>query len=340
MEPDLEWMTNSGRAQDVLQTIYEITRFSEGQYSPFFQNCGLYAVGSSINQKNPNDLDLVLVGLDFRAIAKYDKIFLQDPETLIAEEIVIKPAIARQKGVINPMSFMCNSSGLHSLWHPLPEAPPNKKVAIKGKSKEVEVGEQDRLEDLDDVHQFMLNGIEYKGEHWAYNVQKGMAGGTALNLTNYCLRQGSISQLVKDFHESITSSFGRTQNHWNMVTPFEPYFHQRECFLTCRFNIHEYGCPADKEYAKNKCECLPIDLIVHAENLHPRYWKQHQQKLNYPYICLHEWPKADETAERPILTNLPQPEFIDPEGKERIRPHKYFFDFLRTAPIKINASTL
>lgn len=344
MEFDLEnWLDNTGRVQDTLKAMYEIVEFSKGVYSKFFQNCGLYAVGSSLRQKRPNDVDLVLVGLDFRAVAEYDKIFLQDPETLIAEEIVIPPALARRRGVINPLSFMVSPNRLKSAWHPLPEAPGTKerqnpvwkkRLLNDGSSAlEAEVVQQDRLEDLDSVHQFMLEGIEYKGEYWAYNFQKGMAGSTALSLNNYCLRRGTISQLVEDFHRDIASAFGQDQHSWNLVTPFEPYFHQEESFLTCRFNIHEDRCSAKKEFTDDRCACRPIDLIIHAENLHARYWKQHQKGLNYHYACLHEWPKVEEITERPILTNLPYPEFIDPDGRGRVKPHRYFLEFLRTTPI-------
>jgi hypothetical protein len=338
-----DWLSRSGRAQDILRTIYEITQFSESTYAPFFQNCGLYAVGSSLKNGRPNDVDLVLVGLDFRAVAKYDKIFLQDPETLIAEEIVIPPALARQRGVVNSLSCMVSSSGVQSLWHPLPEAPGSKKeLGNEGRKRigegdglaEIEPVEPDRLEDLDYVHQSMLQGIEYRGEYWAYNFQKGMAGSTALNLDNYCLRQGSASQLVVDFFKAISSAFGQDQYLWHLVTPFEPYFHQQEYFLTCRFPIHEEECPARSEMSDENCRCLPIDLIVHAENLHVVHWKQHQRTLNYPFACLHEWPRAGETTARPILTDLPYPEFIDPRGKERVRRNKYFL-FLREAPINV-----
>ncbi len=343
MEFDLEqWLSRCGRAGDVLQTLYETIEFSKGEYAPFFQNCGLYVVGSSLGKEKSKDIDLVLVGLDFRAVADYDKIFLQDPQTLIDEEIVIRPDLARKMGVTNPFSCVISSSGAKSLWRPLPEAPgyenrlgENNASLIGSGALEAELLKPDRLEDLDDNLRFMLEGIEHKGEYWAYNFQKGMAGSTALNLTNYCLRQGSISQLVRDFHKQLASAFRQDDYSWHLTTPFEPYFHEAECYLTSRFGIHEEDCPSNSASSDKDCACKPIDFIIHSENLYVDSWKEHQKATNAPFAVLHQWPKVSQTYERPILTNMPYPEFIDPSGIKRVKPHKYFFDFLRTTPINV-----
>lgn len=61
------------------ETKKEISVFSEAviEYmkstaQKIFDVCGLYVVGSSLTSNLPNDVDIVLVGLDFREIFDYD----------------------------------------------------------------------------------------------------------------------------------------------------------------------------------------------------------------------------------------------------------------------------
>jgi len=335
------WLSNAGRANDLLQVIHETIEFSRGEYAPFFQNCGLYAVGSSLTENQPNDIDLVLVGLDFRAVASYDKVFLQDPETLIEQEIVIDPELARERGVVSPFIFTVRPDGMDSLWHSLPERPrqrigeDNDTKRICNGPQGVEIDEPDRLEDLSGLEQYMLEGIEHNGKYWAFNYQGSMITSQALSLETYCLRKGKLSKLVKEFYQHVASSIEK-YDRFNIETPFEPYFHEDEYFLTTRYISHEIGCPSQVGSNKKPCDCRPIDLIIHAENLYVNSWKRHQEALNYPYLCLHEWPKASEETKRPILTDLPQPEFIDPSGEKRVKIHRYFAEYLRKAPINID----
>lgn len=46
----------------------------------FLSTCGLYIVGSSLVRMNPNDIDITLVGLDFRSVFTYGKRFLNGPQ--------------------------------------------------------------------------------------------------------------------------------------------------------------------------------------------------------------------------------------------------------------------
>ncbi len=248
---------------------------------------------------------------------------MQDPEALIEQKIVIPADVARMMGTTSPFGMMpITKDGLKSLWSSLPERP----------------DDPDNLDDLGMIDQYMLDGIEHGGRHWCYNVQKGMAGGQALSLNNYCLREGSSTPLVGNFHRDIAGErygFGCDAHHWRLLTPFEPYFHPKDWFLTMSFRLHEEGCEAREEYKRDEkdCSCLPIEVIIHAENLHTVYWKQHQQGTNFDFAALHEWPDAGNLiAERPVITRLPHPEFVDPAGAERVKWHPYF-TFLEPTPI-------
>ncbi len=80
---------NSKYVNDFLKGIIEFSKNPD--YSKLFRTCGLYAVGSSVmpDRDEFNDIDITLVGLEFRAIFDYNGIFLKDPETLIEEEIIL-----------------------------------------------------------------------------------------------------------------------------------------------------------------------------------------------------------------------------------------------------------
>jgi hypothetical protein len=334
----MDWYSSTHRAIDVVKLVSYILEFSKGRYSKFFQNCGLYAVGSSLERENPNDIDIVLVGLDFRAVAEYDKVFLQDPETLIEKKIVITPELARKRGVISPLVFSIGQTGMESVWHPLPEAPKKQPQANRPGSGalQAEPLQQDRMEELPEHIQFMLMGIEHRGASWAFNYQMAMANSTAMTLDHYCQRQGKTSKLASALLDRACSAFGQDLS-MSFASPFEPYFHEPEYYLTVRAQIHERKCPVWKKSSFDNCQCLPIDLMIHAENLHTKFWKEHQQTTRSPYLCLHEWEKAEEMSERPTITKLAQPQFIDPQGKERAKWHPYF-SYLRTAPINVQCS--
>lgn len=54
------------KRKNALYVIDSILKFSEEQYSDFFQTCGLYAVGSTVNGRSrQRDTDIVLVGMTF-----------------------------------------------------------------------------------------------------------------------------------------------------------------------------------------------------------------------------------------------------------------------------------
>jgi len=88
-----QWLHSlNGNGGVVSKFIDDILRLSaETDNERFFSTCGLYAIGSSLKPESSDDvdLDITLVGLDFRAVFKYGWIYLQDPETLIASEIVV-----------------------------------------------------------------------------------------------------------------------------------------------------------------------------------------------------------------------------------------------------------
>src|SRR3989344_6199389 len=75
--------------ENVKELINDIFEFSQqNEYKKYFSTCGLYSVGSSLTGKY-NDIDLTLVGLDFRSVFNYDKCYLRDSEKLIENELVI-----------------------------------------------------------------------------------------------------------------------------------------------------------------------------------------------------------------------------------------------------------
>lgn len=68
--------------KDVQQLKSDIVEFvdSEPMYGRLFSNCGLYLVGSSLVKEDPKDIDVTLVGLDFRNIFTYGERFLNGPQ--------------------------------------------------------------------------------------------------------------------------------------------------------------------------------------------------------------------------------------------------------------------
>jgi hypothetical protein len=87
---------------DCLENVIEL---SQGQdVSPYFSTCGLYAVGSSLQRPDYNDIDLVLVGMDFRTVFLYDKVYLRDPQALVDSGLVVPAsdpkALAKECGTV------------------------------------------------------------------------------------------------------------------------------------------------------------------------------------------------------------------------------------------------
>jgi len=85
------WLNNLSEEERafVNRFVDDLIIFSLKDFYPdVFETCGLYGVGSSLRGEH-KDIDITLVGLDFRTLFEYDHIFLQDPETLIEEEIVV-----------------------------------------------------------------------------------------------------------------------------------------------------------------------------------------------------------------------------------------------------------
>ena len=73
---------------DVNKITEDVINFSS-RYKKFFSSCGLYQVGSSVAGEH-NDIDVVLAGLDFRAVASYDGVYLKDAETLVKRGFAVE----------------------------------------------------------------------------------------------------------------------------------------------------------------------------------------------------------------------------------------------------------
>ncbi len=72
-----EWFERIGaeNTDHVNEFVYRLLEFSKNpEYSRLFNTCGLYSVGSSVmpDKDEFNDIDITLVGLDFRAVFDYD----------------------------------------------------------------------------------------------------------------------------------------------------------------------------------------------------------------------------------------------------------------------------
>ena len=153
-EEIVSWLRSLGNAQmmRVLEFIATIFKFAEKK-KEFFQGCGLYVVGSSLKGGGFNDVDIVLVGLDFRAVVRYDRIFLMDPEILIQKEILVEPCcflvIKEEEGdypeVLKPTTD--------------PDASEN-------------------------IEAWGRMGLEHKGLRYDYNIDRLM--GKSLSLEGYC----------------------------------------------------------------------------------------------------------------------------------------------------------
>src|SRR3989338_1027742 len=70
--------------QSEIEKIIDVSKKYFSEHSNFFRNCGFYVVGSSLVRPDFDDIDLVLVGLDFREVFSYTDAFL-DPDKLSEE---------------------------------------------------------------------------------------------------------------------------------------------------------------------------------------------------------------------------------------------------------------
>lgn len=75
--------------EEIYRLSENIADYTKRTAQKIFDVCWLYIVGSSLISDKPNDIDVVLVGLDFREIFDYGWIYLRNPRTLIDEEIVV-----------------------------------------------------------------------------------------------------------------------------------------------------------------------------------------------------------------------------------------------------------
>ncbi len=282
------WLESLEREQALfcVNNITKILAFAE-KNKAFFQGCGLYIVGSSLkNNQEFNDIDVVLVGLDFRAIVAYDKIFLMDPKTLIEKEVLVEPR-------------------LFSI--------------LKGDKDDPEVIKPvTQCSDADDEYNWEAYGrmgLEYNGILYDYNIEE--CAWEALNLIGYCSYHAKSSPLMQDLNESFSSEKNDGLDTSWFNDPFENYsFGPKMSFLVYRFSI---GINTDLPTVHAKLQDIkPIDFCIHTENLQLEEWKRYQQALNLSYVMLKEWPQKSNV--RKIITDLEYPSFIDPNGVNRVRP--------------------
>lgn len=75
--------------QQVREFYDAILDFSTTVYSEYFESCGLYLVGSTLQKVDSHDIDITLVGLDFRALYSYDRCYLGDTDALIESKRLV-----------------------------------------------------------------------------------------------------------------------------------------------------------------------------------------------------------------------------------------------------------
>lgn len=280
----VSWLERVGyhQAMYILRCVAKVFKFAEAK-EDFFRGCGLYAVGSSLHKENFNDIDLVIAGLDFRAVVSYDKIFLMDPETLIKEGVLVKPQ--------------------HFL------------VIENEESAEPEIHQPvTSIQNPDFItflHAFNRFGLSHNGVEYDYNFEEhGWLSGT---LHGYCSNQARPSSLIKQINELFNPDDAFSLNH-----PFDNYgFEGNQSSIVYRFSV-----PAENDNlpgVRNSILSLikPVEISIHAENLYREAWKKHQVSSKLPYLTLREWPSKNSGRERKIITDLSYPRFIDPNGEKR-----------------------
>ncbi len=211
-----EWRVDTpGLAEGWLQSLQESDRLfvrsvvealialSRTEYAPFLENCGLYAVGSSLCHRKYDDIDLVVAGLDFRAVMEYDKIFLQDPQTLIDERIVVEPQLFT---VIDG----CSAEDARLL-----------KPASQTNSLET----------------YTHYGIEHEGRYYDYNFE-GLCD-EALTLHHYCGYHGKPSTLVHAIRKAVAQHAHAEVGEISGL--FDPYCHMMGYFFATRISAQWPG---------------------------------------------------------------------------------------------------
>jgi len=271
--------------QQALFCIDNISTFLNfaNKHEDFFQGCGLYVVGSSVNnEKLFNDIDIVLVGLDFRAVVKYDRIFLMDPEVLIEKNIIVEPRL------FSVLREGCDEGDDGTILKPVTQC-----TSEEGGSN---------------IEAWGRRGLKHAGIWYDYNVEQYTW--SALNLTGYCSYHATSSSLVNDMYNLFSLQKDKLNAQWSEC-PFENYgFGSELSFLVYHFSVDiNTDLPT---IHKDLLDVKPIDFCIHAENLQLEEWKRHQRSLGLPYVTLKEWPKKHNS--RKIITDLEHPAFIDPQG--------------------------
>lgn len=301
-----KWLESfdSRQAASIVRCVSKIVHFADKNYAKFFQGCGLYVVGSSLRMGECNDIDLVLVGLDFRAVVNYNKIFLMDPKALIEAGFLGEP----QEFFIERNSALCNTDVLK----PISRMMDSENGAISD-------------------HAYCLQGMMYDGKVYDYigNPTRGASMTLAGECSNYAWPSTLIEALCQQLGVDISADVNISiddEIHRKVTRPFCNYgFGGQQAFLVHRIRVEDFSENPDGDYpvALNTLQLKPIDVCVHAENLRREAWERHQRDLDLPYLRLFAWDD-DPNAERKIITHQEYPEFIDPNGEERAKRHKMF----------------
>ncbi len=285
----MSWLEklSCGQARHILSCIAKVLEFSE-KNKDFFQGCGLYVVGSSLTG-GFNDVDIVIVGLDFRAVVSYDKIFLMDPETLIQEEVLVEPRLF--------LITKEDENGEPMILEPV--------TGVKNPDFSTSLEAWGRM------------GLEHNGIRYDYNIERFICH--SLDLTGFCSYHAWPSSLTKEMNKLLYFP----EDELSLNAPFDNYgFDGIESFLVYRFPIeNQINLPGVKNSVLE--EVKPIDFCIHAENLQREEWKRHQRSLGLPYLALKEWPRT--SLNRKIITELDHPRFIDPNGIKRATTDSMFF---------------
>lgn len=286
-----------------------IVEFSKGTYSEFFKNCGLYTVGGTTKpgkqeRGTHKDIDIVLVGLDFRSVIDYDGVFLMDPKNLIEKGIVAFPNFFK--------ILQQDENGNPTVMVPA------------GQTEEQEYG---------------YHGIEYEGIKYDYNPYTFTTPAGCLE--DHCLNSSYPTKLVKDLFESLNADGKIGYDKWRYPRyPFGNYCYGNggdEYFVTVRSKISPRNTTTNRELksydSPPNIDQTPVDFNIHAENLLRSSWEDYHNAHRLPFICLYKWPEYESSA-RPILTQMPLPDFVDADGKERVKRSLHTHD-LNDLPINI-----
>lgn len=283
--------------------VERFKEFTTGEYSNFMDTCGLYLTGSALTSQIPNDADLVLVGLDFRAAIKYDKIFLQDKDELIKQGMVCEPKVFKVlEGDVDDPSMIVSFTDLNPTHI------------------------------FDAIEQAHRVAFEKDGVTYEYDKEAHYFFGGYSDFEDQCKSHGHRSELVKALYAHIFKDV--TPNpEWHIGEAFEPYCYHSDRFLVIKYQW-DYVRKSFLEASRN-LQLTPnqrqelkaiakwfekeVDFIVHAENMTVSSWKVYQEQQRLPYSTIWEGSKVNSTETRPVITTLEYPDFIDPEGKSRVK---------------------